>query len=543
LAVSEPRRIHTSVIVVGGGPVGLAMAATLGKAEIPCVLLERCREPSAIPKGQNLTARSLEHFYYWDCADELRAARLLPPGFPIGGITAYESLAGRYWYAPPGREAVSGFYFQRHERLPQYLTESVLRTRIKTLGSVVTLFGRPVTHIDIGQDDVRVTAGDDSGHARCQLEGSYVVGCDGARSLVREQAAIACSGADFDQRMVLALFRSRDLHTRLARFPLRTTYRVLHPELAGYWWFFGRVDAAETWFFHAPVPKDATADNLDVHALIERAAGFPVACAFQHVGFWDLRVDIADTYRRGRAFIAGDAAHSHPPYGAYGLNTGLEDAVNLGWKLAAVLEGWGEPPLLDSYTTERRPVFVETGEAITEGIAKDRAFLARYRPQRDRGEFERAWSGLTSGDTPPPSYEPHYEGSPIVCGPAGSACSVHGQHTLQAQAGHHLAPAPLSSGRNIFEELGPGYTLIALTGDRRPTAAFQAAARALHIPLRVLVDTFDEGRTAYGCRFILVRPDQYAAWTGNELPPDPAALLRRVVGGAQPMAATPGRGR
>ncbi len=100
------RRIQTSVIVVGGGPVGLGLAATLGKAGIPCVVLERRIEPSEIPKGQNLTARSVEHFYRWDCAGELRAARLLPQGFPIGGITAYESLAGEYWYAPAGREAV-----------------------------------------------------------------------------------------------------------------------------------------------------------------------------------------------------------------------------------------------------------------------------------------------------------------------------------------------------------------------------------------------------------------------------------------------------
>jgi len=90
------RRIQTSVIVVGGGPVGLGLAATLGKAGVPCVVVERRSEPAAIPKGQNLTARSMEHFYYWDCADELRAARILPKGFPIGGITAYESLAGEY---------------------------------------------------------------------------------------------------------------------------------------------------------------------------------------------------------------------------------------------------------------------------------------------------------------------------------------------------------------------------------------------------------------------------------------------------------------
>ena len=529
--MSEVRRLQTSVIIVGGGPVGLALAATLGKAGIPCVLLERGREPSAVPKGQNLTARSLEHFYSWGCVDELRAARLLPPGFPIGGITAYESLAGRYWYAPPGRETVSDFYYQRQERLPQYLTESVLRTRIKAFGSVVALFGWSATHIDVGDSGVHITASDDSSDGHWEIEGYYVVGCDGARSVVREQAGITCSGTDFDQRMVLAVFRSRDLHAGLDRFPPRTTYRVLHPALAGYWWFFGRVDAAETWFFHAPVAKDATAANLDAHSLIEQAAGFPVACTFQHLGFWDLRVDIADTYQRGRAFIAGDAAHSHPPYGAYGLNTGLEDAVNLGWKLAAVLARWGEPPLLDSYTAERRPIFAETGQAITEGIASDHAFLARYTPERDRGEFELAWNRLTAGDTAPSSYEPHYEGSPIVWGPKGSACSTRGQHTFQARPGHHLAPVVLSSGSNVFEQLGPGYTLIALTDHPRPAPAFQAAARALHIPLRVLADTFAGPRTAYGSRFILVRPDQYVAWTAGDLPADPAAVLRRVVGG------------
>jgi len=523
--------MQTSVIVVGGGPVGLALAATLGQAGIPCVLLERGREPSAVPKGQNLTARSLEHFYSWGCVDELRAARLLPPGFPIGGITAYGSLAGRYWYAPPGREAVSDFYYQPHERLPQYLTESVLRTRIKAFGSVVALFGWSATHIDVGDDAVHVTASDDSGDAHWEIEGSYVVGCDGAHSAVREQAGITCSGADFDQRMVLAVFRSHDLHARLERFPLRTTYRVLHPALAGYWWFFGRVDAAETWFFHAPVPKDATAANLDARALIERAAGFPLACTVSHVGFWDLRVDIADTYQRGRAFIAGDAAHSHPPYGAYGLNTGFEDAVNLGWKLAAVLSEWGGPSLLDSYTTERRPIFVETGEAIIEGIVNDRAFLASYSPERDLSEFELAWNRLTAGDTASSSYEPHYQGSPIVWGSAGSAISVHGQHTFQARPGHHLAPVLLSSGRNVFEQLGPGYTLIALADHPRSAAEFQAAARTLRIPLRMLADTFAGPRTAYGSRFILVRPDQYVAWAGDDLRTDPAIVLRKVVGG------------
>ncbi len=526
----ESELIRTSVAVVGGGPVGLGLAVTLGQAGIPCVLLERCRELSSIPKGQNLTARSLEHFYFWDCADELRAACLLPRGFPIGGITAYESLAGQYWYAPPGREAVGDFYFQRHERLPQYLTEAVLRSRIRTLDSVVARYGWSATEISQDDDGVRITALAESGAARCVIEAGYVVGCDGPHSTVRDRAGITCSGADFDQRMVLAVFRSRELQAGLERFPARTTYRVLHPELKGYWWFFGRVDTTDGWFFHAPVPKGATTDNLDTHAVIERAAGFPIACDFQHIGFWDLRVEGADTYRHGRVFIAGDAAHSHPPYGAFGLNTGLEDAVNLGWKLAAVLHGWGGPGLLDSYAEERRPIFVETGQAITDGIARDGEFLARYSPYRDGTEFERAWGGLTSGETAPASYEPHYEGSSIVWGPVGSTCSVRGQHTFEAQPGHHLAPAVLSSGGNIFERLGRSYTLVACTEDPGPVTAFRHAARALRIPVRVVIDTGDGSPAAYGSRYILVRPDQYVAWTGNQQPTNTAGLLRRVAG-------------
>jgi 2-polyprenyl-6-methoxyphenol hydroxylase-like FAD-dependent oxidoreductase len=220
--MSEPRRVSASVVIVGGGPVGLALALTLGKAGVSCVLVERQLEPSAIPRGQNLSARSLEHFYYWDCADELRAARLLPPGFPIGGITAYENLASEYWYAPVGRETVAEFYYQRNERLPQYLTESVLRNRVIKLSPVTALFGWSAVGVQQDHDGVRVTAVRDTGAERCEIGADYLVGCDGAHSLVREQAGIASEGADLDQRMILAVFRSRQLHDHLERLPLRT---------------------------------------------------------------------------------------------------------------------------------------------------------------------------------------------------------------------------------------------------------------------------------------------------------------------------------
>jgi 2-polyprenyl-6-methoxyphenol hydroxylase-like FAD-dependent oxidoreductase len=153
---------------------------------------------------------------------------------------------------------------------------------------------------------------------------------------------------------------------------------VLHPKLDGYWKFFGRVDLGTTWFFHAPVPPDTTRDNFDFERFLHEAAGAEFDVAFEHIGFWDLRFAVADTYRQGRLFIAGDAAHSHPPYGGYGINSGFEDAANLSWKLAATLQGWGGPGLLDSYTAERQPVFASTAR----GREKYEAKLVLVRPDQ-----------------------------------------------------------------------------------------------------------------------------------------------------------------
>jgi hypothetical protein len=340
------------------------------------------------------------------------------------------------------------------------------------------------------------------------------------------------AGRDFDQRMVLAVLQSRELHEAVQRFPPTTTFRVLKPELSGYWQFFGRIDAREGFFFHSPVAKDTRTDNFDFPGLMHQAAGFTFEAELDHVGFWDLRIMTASEYRQGRVFIAGDACHQHPPYGGFGLNTGLEDAVNLGWKLAAAVRGWGGAHLLDSYSDERRPVFVETGEVmIAGGIERDRAFLERYQPERDRAEFERAWADFAArSGMERQVYEPHYEGSPVVDGPPGAVCSIHGAYSFAAQAGHHLGPRLLSSGRNVFEELGDGLTLLAFGVDDGPVQRFKDAARATRVPLEVVPDSYEGERVDYGARLILVRPDQYVVWAGDEAPRDLTELLKRVTG-------------
>jgi 2-polyprenyl-6-methoxyphenol hydroxylase-like FAD-dependent oxidoreductase len=520
------------VIVVGGGPVGMGLAIELGQRNVACIVIERHGDPQPIPKGQNLTQRTMEHFHFWGVEKDVRAARTIPREYGIGGLTAYGTLLGGYTYDWLQRDLVRPFYFTDNERLPQYAMEAALRGRAGKLASVQTLYGWSAA--DVGQDDrgAHVVIEDLNGGNRQTLRAAYVVGCDGSRSTVRAQGGIAQTLSAHDKVMVLLVFRSQGLHRLLEKYPGKSFYSVLHPDLEGYWKFFGRVDLGSTWFFHAPVPPGTTKDNFDFRQTLHAAVGAAFDVDIDYTGFWDLRFAIADTYRNRRIFIAGDAAHSHPPYGGYGINTGLEDARNLGWKLAAALQGWAGPRLLDSYDGERRPVFQSTArDFIEKAIETDRKFLEAFSPEPDREAFEREWKTRRTGArSEVDAFEPNYEGSPVVFGPPGAACSALGSHTFTARAGHHLAPHPLSSGRNVFEELGDGFTLLSLEAGSAVGSAFETASRTLGIPLQVVRDGGGEGRNPYEAAHVLVRPDQFVAWVSREAPIEPKDVLRKAIG-------------
>jgi 4-hydroxyisophthalate hydroxylase len=530
--MNDVKQDDTQVIVVGGGPVGMGLAIELGQRGIHCVVVERYTSPQPIPKGQNLTQRTMEHFHFWGAEKALRAARTVPREYGIGGLTAYRTLLSGYTYDWLQRELVRPFYFTDNERLPQYATEAVLRQRVAELPTVRALYGWSADLVEQDDHGACVTITKRDGSARQVLRAEYVVGCDGSRSVVREQTGIAQTRSDHDRLMVLLVFRSEGLHQLLERFPGKSYYNVLDPELKGYWKFFGRVDLGTTWFFHAPVPPGTTKDNFDFGQYLHSAVGADFDVEFEHVGFWDLRVATADTYRKGRIFIAGDAAHSHPPYGGYGINTGLEDAVNLGWKLAAALQGWAGPGLVESYDEERRPVFQSTArDFIERAITSDRQFLDTFSPERDLAAFEHEWRTRGSGaKIEVAAFEPNYRGSSIVWGDPGSGCSALGSHRFAARAGHHLAPLRLSSGRNIFEELGQGFSLLGLDVDEGSLSSFAAAANQLSVPLKIIRDTCDHGREQYEAAFVLVRPDQFVAWTSDDSGADGSEVLRRAIG-------------
>jgi len=221
----------------------------------------------------------------------------------------------------------------------------------------------------IEQDDAGVRVGivSQSGERKI-LEAEYAVGCDGSHSTVREQVGIERDHQDFDQLMVLAVIRSRELHEGLKRFPLRSTYRAMDPELKGYWRFFGRIDAEEGFFSFMPVPMDTTRDNYDFHGLMQRAAGFEFACEFDYVGFWDMAVAIAKQYQ-----VGGCLSRAMP-------------------------------------RTATRPM-----EAMGSTMG------SMMFPTSNREEFERAWEkGKTDTPARAMTYDPHCEGSSIVFGLRGA---------------------------------------------------------------------------------------------------------------------------
>lgn len=504
------------VVISGGGPVGLGLAIELGQRGRKVAVIERNETPPRIPKGQNLTQRTMEHMAAWGVEDRVRDAKTIPKGVGLGGLTAYGSLTSGYHYDWYKRASVAPFYSAENERLPQYATEAVLRARLEGLGCVDTFYGWKTESHTQDEAGVSLTVSR-AGEVR-EVRGAYGVGCEGSRSRLRDAAGITETRQDHDKLMVLVVFRSPAFFELLQeRFPDKQFYNVIHPELDGYWQFFGMVDWGQTFFFHAPVPADTDRENFDFAGYIQSAIGEPLPLETEYVGFWDLRITLADQYRAGRVFIAGDAAHSHPPYGGYGINTGFEDARNLGWKLDAVLSGWGGEALLDTYSAERHPVFASTArDFIEKFIRDDRAFIEAHDPRRDKAGFEAAWQARATGsaDTGIGGFRPHYGDTP----------SAVGKHDMIARAGHHLPPQVLPGGRRVPGDLsGAGFTWISLDGSTPDLADAR-------VPVEVVAETAPEVAETYGASQIVLRPDGFVAWAGDDCP-SPSDVLSRAIGG------------
>jgi 2-polyprenyl-6-methoxyphenol hydroxylase-like FAD-dependent oxidoreductase len=543
---SLPRSVQ--VLVAGGGPVGLAAAVELGRRGVSCLVIEPREEVShARPRCKTVNVRTMEHLRRWGIADRFRAAAPLPVSWSKD-IVFCTSLAGYELSRFTGvlGLALDGDRFpETGQQAPQYVLEELLRDVVTELPSCTLATGLRVTSVEQDPEAVRVTVQDRAG-GQASVQAEYLLGCDGARSTVRDQIGARYVG-EFALRPNFGMvFRAPGLWPQVKHGPAVQFWIVNDRTPA----VMGPMDRNETWWIIAlGVPPDL--GRRTAATLIEGAAGVPVDARVLSDDPWTARMQLVDRLRSGRVFLAGDAAHLNPPFGGHGLNTGIGDAVDLGWKLAAVLAGWGGEQLLASYEAERRPIQDRVIREASENMktlstdlaaasleddteAGQQARLAADRRiQRDKAaEFHSLDLVLDLCYDPSPLVLPAPAPTPAPQPPAHPAPQppAHPAPQPAARPGARLPHVWLGPTRSVYDALGPGMTLLVLDAPAGSWHPLVQAASKAGVPLDVLDLRPRDLRQHYGASLVLVRPDQHVAWCADAPPADPAAVIDRVRG-------------
>lgn len=537
----DPIDNATEVLIVGAGPAGLSLAIELGSRGITCVVVERNERVGAAPRAKTTNVRTREHLRRWGIAGKLADASPLGLDYP-SDVMFVTRLGGyplaRFENAFQCAPEPNALYSEHAQWIPQYTLEKVLKGHAQALHGVRFRF---LTELESFEQDehgvrakVRTTGGGDVQVIECQ----YLVGADGARSAVRSAIGAKMEGAYGLSRNYNIVFRAPGL---AAAHP--------HGKAIMYWQInddtpslIGPMDSGDTWFFMPTgVPDGFKVTDAEAAELIRKATGIDLPYEIVSTDEWVASRLISDRYRDRRAILIGDACHLHPPFGGYGMNMGVADGVDLGWKLAAVLRGWGGPALVASYEDERRPVHQRVmdeavanhavlGKQLTqEGSEDDGPVGVRLRAQigaaiREVKAREFNTLGVVLGS--------HYRGSPLVSGDGTAPPPSSVSHFTPSACAGDLAPhAWLADGRSLYDGFGPGYTLLAAGGWTAADAA-QAAkdAAELGVPLHLYQPGHDGLAQLYQARLALIRPDQHVAWRGDSWPHDGKALLRQVCG-------------
>lgn len=516
------------VLIVGAGPAGLSLAIELGQRGIACLVIERNDRVGYAPRAKTTNVRTREHLRRWGIADRLRAASPLGVDYP-SNVVFCTRLAGvelarheNAMYCAPGRNPL---YSEHAQWIPQYTVEGVLRDHAQSLPGVQIRYCCELLDLSQDADGVRARLRDLSGGAESSVRADYLVGADGARSRVRDLIGTRMLGEYGLSRNRNIVFSAPGLDRAHRHGPAIMYWQVNRdaPSL------IGPMDRGDTWFF-MPTHVDAArqAGVADERALIARATGIDLPYQVLSSDEWVASKLLGDRYRKGRVFLAGDACHLHPPFGGYGMNMGIADSVDLGWKLAAVLQGWAGPGLLDSYEAERRPVHqwvmdeaernhaVLGNQLLADGIEDD-----GERGQRIRREVggriqaakmrEFATLGVVLG------YQ--YEDSPVIAAESGPRPARDFINYVPTSRPGALAPhAWLHDGSSLYDHFGQGYTLLAASASLDDIAAARADARRAGVPLTVIQPAEGAIASLYPARLTLIRPDQHVAWRGDAWP-------------------------
>ncbi|MDB5582438.1 MAG: putative monooxygenase/hydrolase [Bradyrhizobium sp.] len=539
------KHIETPVLIIGGGPVGLATALDLAWRGSRSMLVER--EPATasvlLAKANGLHERTMETCRRWGIID-----RIVEKGFPpdLEGDSVYCTamtghFIGRSLIPSAKNRPTPPESPEKRQRCAQYEFDPLLASAVVEHGLTDMLYGTEFVRFEQDSDGVTTEVRNVATGELTMIRSRYLVACDGAGSRVRRQLDIPFEGRMLDFSLS-AMIRIPDLGSF---YPIPDGERYILIGTEGAWGIMTWVDGGEIWRYTVVGSQEKLDPaHYDIAADIRRALGSD-DIPFEIVRLipWRRSQCVAATYRAGRVLLAGDSAHTTSPTGGHGMNTGIADAVDLSWMLDAVLKGWGEDALLDAYDLERRPIGTRNSasaaknysgwmensgyaDVLAEGPAGEacREDVGRRLVQSLHGEWHSL--GIDLGY--------RYDGSPVIV-PDGTPATPDDTsiYVPTARPGHRAPHAWLADGRSTLDLFGRGFTLLRFGAGAIDSAPLEAAAAKAGVPLRCVDIEEADIAALYERRLVLVRPDGQVAWRSDRAPDDCRGLIDIVRGAAR----------
>jgi 2-polyprenyl-6-methoxyphenol hydroxylase-like FAD-dependent oxidoreductase len=538
--MSFERNLHPDVLIIGAGPVGLALAIELGHRSISCLVVERNERVGYAPRAKTTNARTRELFRRWGIANDLRRASPLGMNYPSNVIfctrlSGYELMRfENAFYCAPGRNPL---YSEHSQWVPQYTVEEVMRAHAMTLPSVQIIFNTEL--LESIQDHEQVVSGikDRKSNETYQVHSKYVVGADGSRSRVREQIGAEMVGEQGLSKNYNIVFKAPGLDKAHQLGPAIMYWHV-NKDAPG---LIGPMDKDRWFFMPTGVANDKKFDLNSSVDLIKKSTGIDLPYEVLSSDEWIASRLIATKYQDRRIFLAGDACHLHPPFGGYGMNMGIADGFDLGWKIAANLQGWGGPTLLDSYEIERRQVHdLVMNEAVANHtVLGNQLFQDGLEDPGAEGDLLRQTTGKRIELSKIREFYTlgiilgyRYEHSPVIeYDGLPYAPSDYINYVPSSRAGCLAPHAWLNDGTSLYDHFGAGLTLLVSDVDTDDQAQeLLASATNEGIPLKILRPSESGIGNLYPHRFTIIRPDQHVAWRGDDLPKNHVAFLSYFLG-------------